>query len=445
MIKEKDYFCVMKRAAFLSLKKWKTKEYRKPLIVYGPRQVGKTWLIQEFGKKEFQNYIYLNFEKTAGLRGIFEQDYNPERIIKILEIHSSQKVNSGKTLVIFDEIQEAEGGLTALKYFCEDRPDLHLIAAGSLLGISLARQKSFPVGKVEFLALKPLSFLEFLSAMEEDGLRRLIEGEDLNLAKPFGAKLQFLLKQYFFVGGMPESVQRFAQTNNFDEVRQIHNDILNAYERDFAKHAPGSTIPKIRAIWNSVVSQLSRENKKFVYGVVKEGARAKDYEGALEWLESYGIVNRVYRVSKPGRPLSAYADIKAFKLYLHDVGLLCSMAGLHEKVLLHNEEMFTEFKGALTEQFVLQELLARDRIGNQKVWYWTNPAGKAELDFIFEHAGDIIPIEVKSSQNVQSKSLKIFIDKYPSLHGYRASLKPYRAEERLTNYPLFAVTRLGIS
>lgn len=429
----------MERKAEHQLLQWKDSRNRKPLLIYGARQVGKTWLMKKLGEKVFENTLYVNFEKEILLRGIFEQDYEPKRIIKLLETYFNQSVTPGKTLVILDEIQEAKGGLTSLKYFKEEMQELHLIGAGSLLGIALEKETSFPVGQVSFLNLYPMDFSEFLIALGHKNMVRAIEEQDWLLLKHLRNTLMTLLKQYFFVGGMPEAVLAFSETENYQEVKEIQLAILQAYEQDFSKHAPTEIIPRIRMVWNSVVSQLAKENKKFIYGILKEGARAKEFEQAIHWLENYGLIYRVYRSKKAHFPLAAYADLQAFKVYTLDVGLLSALGNLSSQTLIENERMFTEFKGALTEQFVLQEFKS---MGLRQLFYWANDSGSAEVDFMLEKENKLFPIEVKSGENLQSKSLKTFAQKYPETHCFRASLSDYRKEAWMTNIPIYGVTQI---
>lgn len=424
----------MKRLAKSVLIDWKKKPTRKPLIIKGARQVGKTWLMKTFAEEEFDDYVYINFERDTQLQAIFTQDYDLKRILLALEIQSGKEITPKKTLVILDEIQEAKGGLTSLKYFNEELPDLHIVAAGSLLGLSIHEKQSFPVGKVEFLNLNPLSFEEFLLAKNHQKLIQLIKDREWDLIKTFKSKFISLLKQYYFVGGMPEAVDAFIQNENFKEVREIQNNILNAYELDFSKYASPNVVPKIKMIWNSILPQLSKENKKYVYGLLKQGARAKEYEDALLWLENYGLIKRVSRITKPHFPLKSYTDSKAFKLYIHDVGLLNAMGNVDGKMLLEPSKMFSEFKGSLTEQFVLQELTAKDVTG----YYWSE--NTAELDFVIEKENSIIGMEVKAEENLKAKSLKVFKAKYPDANCIRFSLSDYRKEDWLVNIPLYAIS-----
>ena len=429
----------MERKALANLINWKNSKNRKPLLIYGARQVGKTWLMKQLGEKEFENTVYVNFEKEISLRNIFEQDYQPQRLIKILETFFMQTIIPGKTLVIFDEIQEAKGGLTSLKYFREELPSLHVIGAGSLLGIALEKETSFPVGQVTFLNLYPLDFNEFLLAKGQKNLAKAIEEQDWELLITLRVLVISLLKQYLFVGGMPESVRTFCETESYNEVREIQQAILQSYEQDFSKHAPTAIIPRIRMIWNAVVSQLAKENKKFIYGILKEGARAKDFELALNWLENYGLIYRVNRINKAHFPLAAYVDLPVFKVYTLDVGLLSALGNLSAKTLIDNEQLFSEFKGALSEQFVLQELKAT---GIKNLFYWANDSGSAEIDFILESENQIYPLEVKSGENLQAKSLKTFWGKNPEIRCYRTSLTDFREESWMTNIPLYGISQL---
>jgi len=429
----------MERKALANLINWKNSKNRKPLLIYGARQVGKTWLMKQLGEKEFENTVYVNFEKEISLRNIFEQDYQPQRLIKILETFFMQTIIPGKTLVIFDEIQEAKGGLTSLKYFREELPSLHVIGAGSLLGIALEKETSFPVGQVTFLNLYPLDFNEFLLAKGQKNLAKAIEEQDWELLITLRVLVISLLKQYLFVGGMPESVRTFCETESYNEVREIQQAILQSYEQDFSKHAPTAIVPRIRMIWNAVVSQLAKENKKFIYGILKEGARAKDFELALNWLENYGLIYRVNRINKAHFPLAAYVDLPVFKVYTLDVGLLSALGNLSAKTLIDNEQLFSEFKGALSEQFVLQELKAT---GIKNLFYWANDSGSAEIDFILESENQIYPLEVKSGENLQAKSLKTFWGKNPEIRCYRTSLSDFREESWMTNIPLYGISQL---
>lgn len=426
----------MKRAAEQSIALWVSRKNRKPLVLLGPRQVGKTWLMRRTGEVHFESTIYINFERNQALAGIFESDLDPRRILKIIEIATSTKVVTGKTLIIFDEIQEAPKGLSALKYFCEEMPDLHVIAAGSLLGVGVKTRTSFPVGKVELLYIQPLSFREFLTACGQTELVELLQAGQWELLDIFHQQLTDYLRYYYIVGGMPEVVNAYVSSHDFGEVRRIQEFILMAYERDFSKHAPSHIVPRILQVWNGILPQLAKENKKFIYGLIRTGARAKEYEAAIDWLLNYGLFVRVQRIAKIERPLTAFADLKAFKLYLHDVGLLSAMARISPETIVDGDALFKQFKGALTEQYVVQQYLA---CGFHQPFYWENPDGQAEVDFVFESGNYIIPLEVKASDNLQSKSLRVFHAKHPDLHCFRTSLAGYRQDGWLSNIPLYAL------
>lgn len=429
----------MKRTAFEDLVKWKTTVNRKPLIIRGARQVGKTWLMKSFGELEFVNYAYVNFESNKALQGIFSADFNIERILLALQIETGIAIDAANTLIILDEIQEAPGALTSLKYFYENAPQYHIVCAGSLLGVALSGHTSFPVGKVEFLDLYPLTFYEFLSAAGQQPLRDLLQLKDWELIKSFKAKYVELLKQYYYIGGMPEAVLSFVTNQDFKEVRAIQARILLSYEQDFSKHAPNEIVPRIRMLWNAMPAQLARENKKFLYGVIKHGARAKDYEMAMSWLIDCGLLHKVSRVAKPGIPLNAYQDFSAFKLFLVDVGLLGAMAGMDVKTLLEGNALFEEFKGALTEQFVQQQLAG---IKEVEVYYWSAENATAEVDFLLQYEGQVIPVEVKAEENLKAKSLKVFVEKYRPAKAIRTSMSDFRVEEWLVNLPLYAIAEL---
>ena len=426
----------MYRESIVSLKKWKEDKFRKPLIMRGARQVGKTWLLQEFGHTSYAKLVYVNFEETQALQSIFTNDFDIERIITVLQIHAQTTITPEDTLIVLDEIQSAERGVTSLKYFCEKAPQYHIIAAGSLLGMGLHSQVSFPVGKVDFIDLRPLSFHEFLLSLNEKALVEALKAKDWRVITIFTEKLKEYLRYYFYVGGMPEVVDAFAQTRDWQLVRRIQNRILNSYEGDFSKHAPNETVPRIRMVWQSIPSQLAKENKKFLYGVIREGARAKDFELAIQWLTDCGLLLKSHRVSKPGIPLAAYQDISVFKLFLLDVGLLGAMAGLNVRTIIEGDEIFTEFKGALTEQYVMQQL----RLNSERyIGYWTNDRSTSEVDFVFQEEGEVIPIEVKSSENLKAKSFRLFCDKYKPSKAIRTSLSDYKEESWMENVPLYAI------
>lgn len=426
----------MYRKAIEDLHKWKNKENKKPLIIRGARQVGKTWLMKEFGNIAYTDTVYINFENNPQMAGLFAADMKIDRIITGIEIYNGRKIDPQNTLLIFDEIQEVPAALTSLKYFNENAPQYQIVCAGSLLGVALHPGTSFPVGKVEFLDLYPLSLTEFMLAMQKGQFADLLKNGDLDMATTFKQEYVDLLKHYYYVGGMPEAVQNFAENRDFNSVRDIQQRILTAYEQDFSKHAPSGEVPRIRMLWNSIPSQLTKENKKFIYGLIKEGARAKDYEMSMLWLTDCGLVHKVQRATKPNLPLKAYEDLKAFKLFLVDVGLLSCQVRLGQTVLLEGDRLFNEFKGALTEQYVLQQLKTVKELGT---YYWTNDRGSAEIDFLLDTSTEVIPVEVKAEKNLKAKSLKTYCEKFKPKTAIRTSMSDYKKEDWLTNIPLWAI------
>ncbi len=433
----------MYRKAIEDLQAWKEKEEKKPLILQGARQVGKTWLLKEFGRTSYSQYLYVNFDNNQVMKTLFDGDMRLDRIIAGLELYAGYRIDPAQTLLIFDEIQEVPQALHGLKYFCEEAPEYQIVCAGSLLGVALHGGTSFPVGKVEFLHLQPLSFYEFLMAMGKDRHVDLLVKGDFTLASVLAVEYEFLLKQYYFLGGMPEVVAHFVEHKDFFAARQLQKQILLAYEQDFSKHAPPEVVPKIRMLWDSFPAQLARENRKFMYGIIKQGARAKDYEMAMLWLFDCGLIHKVHRVSAPRLPAKGYADIRAFKMFLVDIGLLGCMAGLSEKVLIHGDELFTQFKGALTEQFVLQQIQTLDASG---IYYWSNSKGSAELDFLLDTGDTLIPLEVKAERNLKSKSLKVYLDKFSPPVAIRSSLAGYEKSVNtagtLIDLPLWAIAEV---
>ena len=425
----------MRRDAMQQLYDWKEKTTRKPLIVRGARQVGKTWLMKEFASSAYRQFAYINFEDNEVMKDVFQKDFDVERILMAIQLVTGIVVDT-ETLIIFDEIQEAPRGLTALKYFQEKAPQYHVVAAGSLLGIAMHSNDSFPVGKVDFMDLYPLSFSEFLEAVGQEAFARLLAKKDWGLIAAFRSKLIDLLKQYYYVGGMPEVVNAFINHKDYAEVRQLQQTILDSYDRDFSKHAPIAEVPRIRMIWRSVPAQLAKENKKLIYGVVKEGARAKDFELAIEWLIDAGLIYKVSRVKKAGIPLSAYEDFSAFKLFLLDTGLMGAMSGLPPQALLEGNVLFSDYKGAITEQYVLQQLKS---VKGLSIYYWSSDTSRGELDFLLQKDVSVIPVEVKAEENLQSKSLRFFVEKNAGLHGVRFSMSDYRKQEWMINYPLYSV------
>lgn len=370
----------MERFIMDELVKWKTKKKRKPLIIHGARQTGKTWIMQEFGKRYFDTCIYINFENNERMKNTFEQDYDIKRILTALKIEANQSFQAENTLLIFDEIQEVPKAMTALKYFYENAPEYNIVAAGSLLGMSLHAGTSFPVGKVEFLHLYPLNFREFLTALNEDALADLLIQNDFALLNTFRTKYIELLKKYYYIGGMPEAIMTFIETDDMREVRKVQNELLLYYESDFSKHASVEQYPRIQMVWNSIPAQLAKENRKFIYGIIREGARAKDYEIAIQWLMDYGLVHKSYRINKPGLPLISYMDQSSFKMFMLDIGLLAAKGELSAKTLLEGNRIFEEFKGALTEQFVAQEFVSNQ----QKLYYYASNNSSGEIDFMIQ-------------------------------------------------------------
>lgn len=429
----------MKRTITKNLLSWKEQPKRKPLILMGARQVGKTFVLKQFGAQEYDNTVYLNFEDNPRLCKLFDSSLDPKVILKALTIEMNTEIVAGKTLLIFDEIQECPNALNSLKYFFENAPEQHIVAAGSLLGVKLAHVKGFPVGKVQFLTLYPLSFSEFLEASQEPRLKNLIAEQTHCTPIPANLheKLLTYFREYLFVGGMPEAVAEYVDSHNVAKVREIQTAILNAYSLDFAKHAPKEHIMKINQVWGSIPNQLAKENKKFIYSAIREGGRAKEFEGALQWLIEAGLIYKVSLISTPKIPLSAYADITAFKIYLVDVGLLGAMSHLSAKTILHENELFEEFRGAITENYVAQELTH----SQFPLFYWTSE-GKAELDFIIEQGDSIYPIEVKSGNSKKKKSLKVYGDLYQPKLLIRCSPMNLIKNGDILNCPLYLIEEL---
>ncbi len=429
----------MYRIAIGKLYKWKNSKRRKPLIIEGARQVGKTWLMKEFGKQAYADTVYINFDSNSRMADLFSADLDTDRLILGLELCAGRKINPENTLLIFDEVQEVPRALASLKYFYENAPEYHIVCAGSLLGIALHQGTSFPVGKVDFLKLYPLSFSEFLMATGNERFAELLKKQDYEMITSFKQTYIDALKHYYFVGGMPEAVQSFAESKDFNEVRAIQKRILAAYEQDFSKHAPNEIVPKIRMLWNSIPSQLARENKKFIYGLVREGGRAREYETAIMWLSDCGLVHKVSRVNAAGIPLKAYEDLKAFKLFIVDVGLLGCMTGLRQRTLLDGDDLFVEFKGALTEQYVCQQLKT---IEDLDIYYYTNDRGSCEIDFVVDNGEQTVPIEVKAETNLRAKSLKTYRERFEPELSVRTSMADYKKEDWLLNLPLYAIENI---
>lgn len=430
----------MRRNLMSALVAWKTKPNRKPLLLQGARQTGKTWLMDEFARQEFPDAVKIDFMLDKSARSLFERDLDPKRIIRQIELRTGRVINPGKTLLIFDEIQEAPLGLTSLKYFCEQARSYHIIAAGSYMGIAVRREgESFPVGKVDMMKLRPLCFEEFLRAISGDPLADAYATADMATLDDVSDILERRLKEYLVVGGMPEAADLFRQSGNFAEARRLQLGILESYDADFAKHAPARILERMRLVWRSLPSQLARDNKKFVYGAVRPGARARDFEECLQWLVDYGAVCKVPRVSALRLPLAGYEDTAGFKLFCTDVGLLGALASLNPSAVLDGPRLFTEFKGALTEQYVAQELFNHDFAPV----YWSADKGDAETDFAIAAGNRIIPVEVKAGENLKSKSLKVVCEKFGLERATRTSLSPYRDEGWLVNIPLWAAGQIG--
>lgn len=429
----------MYRIAMEKLYRWKVSRRRKPLLIQGARQVGKTWLMKEFGRAAYRDMVYINFDSNSRMAELFASDLNTDRLIMGIELYAGKKIDPDSTLLIFDEVQEVPRALSSLKYFYENAPQYHIICAGSLLGIALHEGTSFPVGKVDFLELYPLSFREFLMAVTGTQFAKLLDSQDYKMITSFKQTYIEALKQYYFIGGMPEAVKNFTEERDFYEVREVQKRILAAYEQDFSKHAPLEIVPKIRMVWNSIPSQLAKENKKFLYGLVREGGRAKEYETAIMWLCDCGLVYKIERVKGGGIPLKAYVDQKAFKLFVVDVGLLGCMTGLSPKILLDGKDLFKEFKGALTEQYVCQQLKTLE---NLSIYYYTNDRGSCEVDFVVDTGERTVPVEVKAEVNLKAKSLKTYYEKYQPEISIRTSMADYRPEEWLMNLPLYAIEEI---
>lgn len=425
----------MERSIYSSLKKWKESPTRKPLILQGARQVGKTYILKEFGAREYSEVVYINCDDNNDMQNMFV-DYDVDRIIRSLSAISGVSIKPSTTLLILDEIQEVERGLASLKYFCEKAPEYHVAVAGSLLGITLHEGTSFPVGKVDMLYMYPMDFEEFLLAMGKEQLVELLRSNSWAALTPLRGMLTELLRQYYFVGGMPEAVKAYVERGDIWEVRSIHSKIIDAYRNDMSKHAPKQQVQRINMVWNSIPSQLARDNKKFIYGALRKGARANDFEIAIQWLVDSGLVHKVHRISKPVVPLKFYEDMSSFKLFLLDCGLLGALSETPPEQILIGDNVFEEYKGAFTENYVLQQLKS---LPHTFVYYYSNDNSTLEIDFVVQHDTHIIPIEVKAEENLRAKSLRQFVTDNPGLHGVRFSMSDYREQDWLTNVPLWAV------
>lgn len=425
----------MERSIYSSLKKWKESPTRKPLILQGARQVGKTYILKEFGAREYSEVVYINCDDNNDMQNMFV-DYDIDRIIRSLSAISGVSIKPSTTLLILDEIQEVERGLASLKYFCEKAPEYHVAVAGSLLGITLHEGTSFPVGKVDMLYMYPMDFEEFLLAMGNEQLVELLRNNSWAALTPLRGMLTELLRQYYFVGGMPEAVKTYVERGDIWEVRSIHSKIIDAYRNDMSKHVPKQQVQRINMVWNSIPSQLARDNKKFIYGALRKGARANDFEIAIQWLVDSGLVHKVHRISKPVVPLKFYEDMASFKLFLLDCGLLGALSETPPEQILIGDNVFEEYKGAFTENYVLQQLKSLPRTF---VYYYSNDNSTLEIDFVVQHEAHVIPIEVKAEENLRAKSLRQFVTDNSGLHGVRFSMSDYREQDWLTNVPLWAV------
>ena len=449
----------MERQEYMAkLNAWMRSPRRKPLILEGARQVGKTWLMREFAKGSFENQVYVRFDKDRQLRGIFDRDFDVARIIHELEIAFKTRVEAGKTVLLFDEIQACKAALTSLKYFCEDRPDLHIICAGSLLGLEYRDDETdssegvkedtpttgFPVGKVNTMAVHPLSFAEFTEALGYPALSSAMKDRYWQLLEDFRDTLSDLLKHYFVIGGMPEAVAAYLETRNFLDTAEVHREILSGYRRDFAKHAPKRDVPRIGMVWNSIPAQLAKENRKFVYSAMRKGERAATYREPIAWLEDARLIHLCRRLSAPKLPLLSYSE-EAFKVFALDVGLLATMSGLDSRVVLEGSRIFTEFKGALTEQYVHQQLISGYGVSP---FYWCTDDSRTEVDFVFQKEMEAVPVEVKAGENVQSKSLRSYLQRFKPSLAYRVSMLPYKEQQiqleggstaLLVNLPLYGI------
>ena len=432
----------MEREIYSELLDWKKSDRRKPLILEGARQVGKTYLMKYFGSQEYESVAYLNFEENPELDSIFSNRLDVKRVISELGLIAGVKILPGKTLIIFDEIQESSSCLNSLKFFNENANEFHIISAGSLLGIKLNRPKNIPLGKVNYLKLYPLNFYEFLRALGKNDIVEKINSTDIHdsISEILHNEFIYLLKTYLVIGGMPEVVKHYVEENNFLDAREIQNEILRGYELDFSKHAPATDIPRISLIWKSIPSQLAKENKKFVYKCVRSGARAREFESALQWLFDASLIYKCSNVEVPKIPLKSYTNDHIFKIYMGDVGLLGALSQIEIKEILVGNKVFSEFTGAFIENYVAQNLVSRDFKNQKELFYWTSSA-TSEVDFLFQRGSEIIPLEVKSGENVKGKSLKVFYDKY-GMHCYRTTALNFKIQDWVTNIPLYAVKNI---
>ena len=431
----------MERTIMQDLIAWKNKSYRKPLILQGARQVGKTWIMKKFGQQYYKYVAYVNMDHNVHMQDSFSKDFDVERILEDIGIETHTKVLAGETLIILDEIQEVPLALSCLKYFCENAPAYHIIAAGSLLGVAMHKGISYPVGKVNLLTMYPLSYKEFLTAVGDDQLAAYVDQPENDKLVTFRDKYIANLKKYYFIGGMPEAVMTYLQDRDYDAVREVQNTILRLYESDFSKHIENRTeLERTRMVWNSVPMQLTKENKKFFFGQIKKGARSADFEVSIQWLIDCGLLYKVYCVEKPNLPLKAYTNFSSYKLFMVDIGLLGAMTDLNVESLLEGNRIFIEFKGAMAEQYVHQQFVSTT---SYIPYYYSNVKSRNEIDFLIQIRGAVIPIEVKAEENLQSKRLKAYVDKYKPAYAVRTSMKDYRKQDWLINLPLWCVSGLS--
>ena len=426
----------MERKAYSQLLAWKNNPHHKPLILNGARQVGKTWLLKHFGEKEYRNVAYVNCDRSPQMEMILREGFDMSRIIRNISAMTNVDIRPHETLIILDEIQSIPKGLSSLKYFCEDAPDYDVAVAGSLLGLQLHRGESFPVGKVDMLKLYPMTFGEFLLAKGEKVKKEALDNKEYETMSAVSPLYVELLRQYYFTGGMPAAVSAFIEGQPLHTVRQIQKDILNDYIRDFSKHAPGNEVPRINLVWNSIPSQLGKENRKFIYGMLKKGARAKEFELAIQWLVDCGLVYKIPRTAKVAMPVRFYEDFSAFKLYLLDVGLFGAMVNAPAHEILIGSNIFSEYKGTFTELYVLQQMVT---VRDLDIYYYSTDDSRTEIDFIVQHEGKVTPVEVEAEENLRAKSLHQVVSNDPSLHGLRFSMSDYRQEDWLDNVPLYGV------
>jgi predicted AAA+ superfamily ATPase len=426
------------RSILKDLLAWKAKPRRKPLIIDGARQVGKTWAMKHLAKEYFESFVYINFDHPDYLdyHKIFSSGYGPQRIVELIEFESGIHITPGQTLLIFDEIQEVPAALTGLKYFREEMPEQHIICAGSQMGMALHRGTSFPVGNVETIKMLPMSFTEFLAATGDAKYAKVLADSRLDMIVPLHQRFLELLKTYMFVGGMPEVVQHYSDGESFDVIRELQQQLLDNFRADFSKHAPAALISKLNLVWDSVPVQLAKENKKYIWSVIRKGARASEFENAIQWLQDCGLIHKVPHLASPELPLAAHASPDIFKIYGLDIGLLAAQAGVSAKMIMDGSGVYSEFKGTLAEQFALQEMKHR----HKRLYYWTG--GTSEIDFVLQAGEEVVPIEVKSGENLQAKSLRAYQDKYHPAIAYKLSLLPYRVNEVVTNLPLYLANQI---